>query len=352
MLTSYDVPQMIYTAARLGIADALKDGPQDVDSLAHITCTHPPTLTRLLRALAGVGLVVAEPDGRCYGLTPIGEYLRDDIPGSQRGMALLYGGPMYQAWQGLAHAVRTGESAFVQVHSEDFYDYLAHHPEAGAWMDTAMDQSAQQWLAAFVADYDFSQIRTLVDVGGGHGALLASVLRANPAMRGILFDLPQVVAGAGTALAQAGVQDRCEVVAGSIFEAAPPGGDAYILARVLFNWNDEQALAILRKCHRAMPPQSKLIVVDGLMPAPGSSSPHAAAQAAWGISFCWSTSAQSSAPRPSSPTSSPRPALSSPASNRCLRSSASSRAFGRKRSSRLATRWTYRLVYVATLPAI
>src|SRR3954447_10869313 len=163
----------------------------------------------------------------------------------------------------LLHSIRTGESAFEHVHGMGFWDYTARHPEAGDIFNASRPQPR---FAAALAAYDFSGIGTLVDVGGGWGQLLAAILPAYPAMRGVLFDLPQVVAGAPPILAAAGVAERCAVVGGDFFAAVPIGGDAYILAGIVHDWGDEQAVAILRACRRVVPPTGRLLLLELMLP--------------------------------------------------------------------------------------
>ena len=267
MMHQYRLPQALVAAARLGLADLLADGPRSADDLARVTATHAPTLHRLLRALAGAGVFAEGADGR-FGLTPLVAALRADGPDSRRGWIINVGNTEYRAWAELPHTLLTGEPAFARAFGDGFYAYLARHPEVAETWDRFMDRSARAWLAALLASYDFTALRTLVDVGGGRGTALAAILRATPGLRGVLFDLPHVVAGAGTTLADAGVADRCAVVAGDMFAAVPAGGDAYLLARVLWNWDDARAGAILRHCRRAMPDHGRLLVLDLVLPDP------------------------------------------------------------------------------------
>src|SRR4051812_4409610 len=209
MTNAYQVSQAIHVAATLGIADLLGDGPRSVDDLAEATGAHAPTLYRLLRALASVGVFI-EADGR-FGLTPLAEYLRTDAPGSVRAWAMQLGQPyVWTSWGHLLHGVRTGEPAFPKVYGTTAWEYRAVHPEARAIFDAAMTALSTTTAEAVVQSYDFSGIEVLVDVGGGEGVLLAAILAANPALRGILFDQPHVVATVGALLEQAGVVDRCE----------------------------------------------------------------------------------------------------------------------------------------------
>jgi hypothetical protein len=261
MTNAFQVSQAIYVAATLGIADLLEDGPKSVDELAETTGTHAPTLYRLLRALASVGIFV-ETDGR-FGLTPLAEYLRTDTPGSLRAFVMLSGQQsLWTSWGHLLHSVRTGESAFRKVYGMAPFEYWADHPEEDAVFKAAMTSHSSGVVDAVVRSYDFSAIGVLLDVGGGEGVLLAAILAANPSLQGILFDQPHVVGPVGALLERAGVADRCEVVGGSFFEAVPTGADAYLLKSIIHDWDDDAAIEILRACRAAMDDSDKLLVVE------------------------------------------------------------------------------------------
>lgn len=264
----YQVSQAIHVAATLGLADLLKDGARSSDELAAATGTHAPSLYRLLRALAGVGVFREEADRR-FAPTPLGECLRFDAPEPVGGWAAFIGESYHwQAWSQLLYSIQTGESAFRHVHGMDSWSYRARHPELSATFDRAMTDSSRQVAQAVLAAYDFGQFARLVDVGGGQGAFLAAVLAQCPGVQGVLFDQPHVVAGADRVLQAAGVADRCRVVGGSFFESVPDGGDGYMLKAVLHDWDDEPAVAILRSCRRAMPAQGKLLVIERSIEGP------------------------------------------------------------------------------------
>jgi len=262
MTNAFRVSQAIYVAATLGIADLLEDGPKSADELANTTGTHAPSLYRLLRALASVGIFI-ETDGGRFGLTPLAEYLRADTPGSLRDAVILNGQESFwRSWGHLLHSVRTGESAFRKVYGMSSWEYWAGHPEEEAVFKAAMTSLSSGVVDAVVRSYDFSGIGVLLDVGGGEGALLAAILVANPSLRGILFDQPHVVRTVVALLERAGVADRCEVVGGSFFEAVPAGADAYLLKSVIHDWDDDAAIEILRACRAAMDERGKLLVVE------------------------------------------------------------------------------------------
>lgn len=268
LINGYRVTQAIHVAAKLGIADLLADGPRGSDDLAVATESHPDALYRLLRALATVGVFREEPERR-FSLTELGAGLRSDVPDSVAGWAALVGEPYYwQAWGELEHGIRTGENAFRHVHGTDPWTYRARDPQRSAGFDRAMTSLSRQVVAAVLAAYDFGRFRTVVDVGGGNGTFLAAILARHPATRGVLFDQPHVVSGAGPILEGAGVAGRCEVVGGSFFEALPRGGDAYLLKSILHDWEDGDCIRILQACRRAMADGAALLVVERELGAP------------------------------------------------------------------------------------
>ena len=269
LVLAFRVSQALHVTAALGVADLLAAGPRPAADLAQATGTHPRALYRLLRAVASAG-VLAEDDAGAFALTDLGQFLRADHPRSVHGNAVFTGHPMmWGTWQHLRHSVETGEPAFRHLHGVDFWEHVTQHPAAGEVFDAAMTSLSLQQRDAVVAGYDFSGARTVVDVAGGQGALLAAVLAANPQARGVLFDLPHVVAGAAPLLREAGVADRCAVVGGSFFEAVPDGGDVYLLRDIVHDWDDAQAAAILRACRRAMGPAARLLLVERVI-APGN----------------------------------------------------------------------------------
>jgi SAM-dependent methyltransferase len=254
-------------AAKLGIADLLKDGPRHHDDLATATETHAPSLNRVMRLLASVG-VFEECDNGTFALTPLSELLRTRVPGSMRSSVLLFAGVSIQdSWKELEYCVQTGEPAF-RRHSPDAdpFSAIAQNPEQAKIFDEAMATFAPVTAAAIAASYDFSPFHKLVDLGGGNGALLIGILKANPNLRGIVFDMPHAAEKARVMIAEAGLQSRCEAVGGDFFKEVPTGADAYILKHVIHDWNDERATAILRNVHRAMPPHGRLLIAEGIYP--------------------------------------------------------------------------------------
>jgi hypothetical protein len=271
LISGFWIARCIYVVAKLGIADLIKDEPKTADDLATATGTHGPSLFRVLRALASVG-VITQDDRNRFGATPLSDTLRD-VPGSIRAFAMTeLGEEHYPAWGELLHSVRTGGIAFDQVFGENCWEFFARNPDNAKIFNDAMSGMTAQVNDALHAAYDFAGIKKLMDVGGGHGGLINSILEKNPGMTGILFDAPQVVAGAKATLAAATVADRCEVVGGDFFQSVPAGADAIILKWIIHDWNDEQSVAILKNCHQALPDKGKLILVEAVVPA--TSEPH------------------------------------------------------------------------------
>lgn len=259
LIASALISQMISVIARLGVPDVLAEGPLPVAEIARRVGAHDSALYRVLRALGDVG-VVAERDDRHFALTPVGEMLRSDVPGSLRGWATMLGMPFYRyPWTNLYETVQTGESAFGQVHSTRIFDYLAEHPEDAAVFNDAMTSVSTSENASIIKAYDFSQFAAIVDVGGGRGGLLGAILAANPHLQGVLFDRPAVVAGAGSI-------DRCTVVGGDFFDSVPVGGDAYLLSNVIHDWDDDHAVRILRTCRAAMARTGRVLVAETVLP--------------------------------------------------------------------------------------
>jgi hypothetical protein len=266
LITGYWVSAAIGVAAELGLADLLADGPRASTDLATMTGSHPVALSRLLRTLASVGFFTEGAPG-CFALTEMGALLRQEHPASLYGFTrYACGDREWRLFGALRHSVATGQPAQHHVFGSSSPAYWAQHPEERAIFDAAMRSTTAQVMEAVVRTYDFSPFHTVVDVGGGHGALLTAILSATPGLRGILFDLPEVAEGAKPHLAAAGVLDRCEVVGGDMFTAVPGGGDAYVFSRVIHDWDDERAAAALASCRRAMRPTGTLLLVEEVIP--------------------------------------------------------------------------------------
>ncbi|MGH2354048.1 MAG: methyltransferase [Chloroflexota bacterium] len=267
LIGGYRSTQMLFAAAQLGIADRLADGPLQSRALAGMVGADEAALRRLLRGLVNVGVLTEDAGGR-FGLTPVGAALRTDVPGSQHAWAIWEGGMSYQAWGALLYSVQTGRAAFDHVFGRPFFAHFAAHPEAGDGFNRAMAGYSAAIATAVAQGYDFSPFRTVVDVGGGHGTLLAAVLRAYPHLTGVHSDLPSVAAGAEPWLAAAGVAGRCRIVSGDFFAAVPGGGDVYLLGHIVHDWDDAQAVRILRNCRTAMAGHGRLLIVEKHMPEP------------------------------------------------------------------------------------
>jgi len=268
LLRGARITQVLYAAAKLGIADQLANGPKTSDELATATGAHPDALYRVLRALASLG-VFEEREARRFALTPVGALLQSDHPDSMSAFTVFLGEEAYRAWDDLLYSVMTGAPAFDHVYGASHFAYLATHPEASAAFNQTMSDMSRRSASAVVTAYDFAEAGTIVDVGGGQGMLLAAILRAHPALRGVLMDQPHVVASAQAVLAEAGVAERCAVVGGDFFEEVPSGGDIYTLRRIIHDWDDERGSLILRSCARALGPGGKVLVIEDVV-APGS----------------------------------------------------------------------------------
>ncbi len=268
MITGYWVAQAVYVAAKLGLADRLRDGPRTADELAQATATQPRPLYRLLRALASVG-VFAEDAQQRFSLTPLADCLRGDVPGSQQALAIMAGEEHYAAYGELLYSIQTGRTAFEKIYGQPVFDFLSAHPDQARVFDRAMVSVHGRETAAVLDAYDFSGLGVVADLGGGNGSVLTAILQKYRTMRGILFDLPGVVQRAKANIAAAGLADRCQVVGGSFFDSVPPGADAYLMRHIIHDWDDERALRILRSIHRAMGAGSRLLVVEGVIP-PGN----------------------------------------------------------------------------------
>lgn len=267
LATGYYLSRALFVAAKLGIADHLRDGPRSAAQLAAATESHAPSLRRVLRLLCSAGVFAEEENGD-FALTSLSEWLRTDQPGSFRSAALLFTGPLeWASWAELPYTVQTGEMALRRAVGVDTFEYLEKHPDEGVVFDEAMAAFTSMTAMVVAATYDFSDLRTLVDVGGGNGALLIGILQAHAHLRGIVFDQPRPVEGARAKIAAAGLADRCEAAAGDFFVSVPEGGDAYLLKHVIHDWDDEQATRILQTVHRAMRPDARLLLVEGVYPA-------------------------------------------------------------------------------------
>jgi hypothetical protein len=262
MLLGSLASQALYVAAKIGIADLLVDGPKRVDELAKATETDAPSLYRVLRALASMG-VFKEEDNQVFALTPTADPLRSDVPNSLRDVTIFWGEDWHwEVWGKTLYSVKTGKPAWAQIHGEEVFDYFAKNQQAARIFDRAMSSFSSMATRAVVEAYDFSGIEKLVDIAGGHGRLLNGVLEANPSMRGVLFDLPHVIESARQTTT---VSDRCEYTTGDFFASVPAGGDAYMMKHIIHDWDDERAITILKNIKDAMNPGGRVLVVESVI---------------------------------------------------------------------------------------
>src|SRR6266571_776129 len=265
------VARLTYIAAKLKLADLLEDGPRTVAQLASAAGVHEPALYRVLRALASVG-VFAETKGGRFKLTPLAATLQTGVPASLHGWALMINEKYtWDAWEELLYGVKTGEIPFLKAHGVLPFEYLEKHPDDLEVFGEAMTSLSRTENPTIAAAYKFSKVRTLVDVGGGHGSLLATILKANPKLRGVLFEQPSVIARAGKDqhVTAKGIAGRCMLESGDFFESVPKGGDACIMKYILHDWDDERSVKILANCRAAMNENGKVLVVDNVI-SPGN----------------------------------------------------------------------------------
>jgi orsellinic acid C2-O-methyltransferase len=257
--------QAISVATQLCLPELLRDGPQSADALACATHCHRPSLTRFLRALTSIGVLTEAADG-LFELTSLGGLLRTDVPGSLAAWAEFCGTRSWATWGRLVESVRTGDSIRKLTSGADGFHHIRDDSQGALLFNRAMVDLTQPVAFAIARTVDFSDTRLVVDVGGGYGELIASILSEYPAMRGILFDLAHATAAAGSRLAAVGVESRCTLVTGSFFDGVPGEADAYLLKSVLHNWDDDRAVEILRNCRRAMSPHARLLVIERIAP--------------------------------------------------------------------------------------
>ena len=261
------VQQAVYVAAKLGIADLLGDGPRSVEGLARDAGAHPGALRRLLRALASFGVFAEDEAGR-FSLTPIADLLRSGTRESKRAFALWSGGVSYRLFGALEYSVLTGKPAFDNLFGMEFFEYLEQNTDVGNLFDEFMSRQTAP-MGPVLARCDLLGVETIVDVGGGRGELVAAVLGAHPAMRGVLIDREHAIEGAAKVLRTAGVADRCKIVCGDYMERVPPDGDVYLLKNIVHGLDDEAAIRLLTKCSMTMNNNGRVLLVEFVIP-PGN----------------------------------------------------------------------------------
>jgi hypothetical protein len=278
LLSSTWLAQSCYALAKLGVPDLLAAGPRSVAELAEETGTNRQALGRVLRALSAAGVLTAAGEAS-YELTPMGHLLRTGVPRSSHDAAVMFGEEVFRSFAEITYTLRTGKPAFEKVYGQPFYDYLADNQDAAQTFAAAMGDGP---VPTALATCDLTGLRRLVDLGGGNGGLIGRVLRAQPQATGVLVDLPPAIAQARERLATAGVADRVEFVTGSFFEELPAGADVYVLSRVLHNWDDGDAVRILRQVRTAIPSTGRLLVFEELIEQPESPAPDGPGPAAAG----------------------------------------------------------------------
>jgi O-methyltransferase domain/Dimerisation domain len=265
LLSAAWVAQGVYTSTKLGIIEALRTGPQSADAVAKAVGADPDAVYRLMRLLASRGVFTQQRNKR-FALAPMGEALLLDAPDSVRGYVLFVGDPLHwEHWGQLSSSVRTGRCAIEELRGKPTFEWLEDVPELAAVFNDGMTSISKMETPVVVAAYDFTRFDTIVDIGGGHGLLLAEILRKSPNSKGILFDAESVVEGAPSVLEPAGVSERCTAVGGSFFESVP-GGDAYVLKHIIHDWDDEKSVQILGNVRAAMNPHATLLIVETVVP--------------------------------------------------------------------------------------
>lgn len=272
MSSGHIVSKSLYVVAELGIADLLATGPRTSAALAAATSVHAPSLYRVLRALASLGVFIEEQD-QTFRLTPLGATLRSDASDSVRNWVLINGTIAWQSFGEMLYSVQTGQTGFERAFGMPIFEYLAQHPDDAAVFARTMIDFHGPEAAAVAAAYHLADVKTLVDLGGGFGNLLAALLEANPSLRGTLFELPHVAEEAAQRLHVAGLGGRCEVVQGNFFDGVPTGGDVYLLSHVVHDWDEASCLTLLGNCRSAMAPGGRLLIVEMVLPGANQPSP-------------------------------------------------------------------------------
>jgi hypothetical protein len=266
MATAHWVSRLLYVAAETNLVDHLAEGPRTADELARSTATDAPSLYRLMRTLASLGLFTEDPSHR-FSLTPLGEALKTGTPGSVRASVLTLAGDLCtKSLEQLHYSVQTGKTGFEKAFGVPLFEWLASHPEQASMFSETMGGLHGAEPPAVAAAYEFSEFETIIDVGGATGNLLATILGRHPGPRGTLFDMPHVVPDAPALIQARGLADRITIEAGSFFESVPAGGDAYLLSHIIHDWSENQCLTILGNCRRAMKPSSRLLIIEMVLP--------------------------------------------------------------------------------------
>jgi len=273
MLFGALLQKSICVATKLRIADLLAEKSLTVEELAAKTEAHAPSLYRILRTLAGNG-IFAENDDRTFRLTPLAELLRSDAPNSMYDFSIMMSEEwLWSAWGELMYSVKTGGVAHDKVQGMSSFEFFTKNQDAGKVFNRAMTNLSMNVVPAIVPAYDFSGISKIVDIAGGHGILLAGILKANPQMQGVLFDLPSVIEGAGELLEKEGVRNRVELAIGDFFQSIPAGADAYLMKHIIHDWDDERSIKILKSIRSAMKENGKVLIIEMVVPEGNEPSP-------------------------------------------------------------------------------
>jgi len=265
MANGYCQAKALQVAAELGVADLIAETPKTADQLAQTVRANSDALYRLLRALASLGIFKEDRDGR-FENTPLSEPLRTGVPGSVRDYVINFSHDVFfSAWAMFMDVVRTGKPSFGKVNGYDQWEYFRRHPDVGERFNKQISARTAQVASALVEAYDFSRFETLIDVGGGVGAVVAAVLNKFPNLHGCLYDQASVIEGAKSFLDAKGVLSRCDLISGDFFQSVPKGLDAYLMKSILHDWQDEQALKILKQCRVAMEKHATLLIIDAVI---------------------------------------------------------------------------------------
>jgi hypothetical protein len=266
MGTAAWVNAVVFAAAKIGLADQLAAGPKNAAELAGPMRMHAPSLHRLMRTLASLG-ILTERDAQRFALTPMGEALKTGAPGSARATVIAFGGAFWRGWEQIVYSLETGNTGFDKAHGMPLFEYLKQHPAEASDFSEAMVGFHGEEPPAVAQAYDFSGFKTVVDVGGATGNLLAAILTRHAGPRGVLFDMPHVVGDAPALLKAHGVDNRVTIEAGSFFETVPAGGDCYLLSHIIHDWNEGKCLTILGHCRKAIKPGGRLLIIEMVLPA-------------------------------------------------------------------------------------
>jgi hypothetical protein len=266
MIAGFWVSRTVYTAATLGLADLVKEGPKSADELASVTGTDGRSMYRLLRALASVG-VFAERADKEFESTPLSETLRSDAPDCLRYTAMSeLGVSHFGPWGEFMHSLKTGRPSFDHVFGMPVFEWFGKNPDRAKIFNGSMTELTNLVEPAVLEAYDFSDCGTIVDVGGGHGGLIASILKKHANLKGVVYDSPQVVAGAPALFEERGVAERATAVGGDFFKSVPAAGDTYVMKHIIHDWYDDKCTTLLKHCHGVMKPGGKVLIVDQVLP--------------------------------------------------------------------------------------